>query len=110
LLEPGEELRFAFRVETKRSPRTLILYGLARGGINTLGTVYAVITDRALLLVDLREDFVTRDRKLYADLPLPRTLGPVTPNGWITLDGQRAYVPGGRKVIERAEVVLQGRP
>ena len=97
-----------FQAETKRNPGTLALYILARGILNTLGAVYVVITDRALLLVDMREQLLDRDRQLYADLPLPPTLGPTTGNGWIVLDGKRVYVPGGSKVIERAEAALKG--
>jgi hypothetical protein len=106
LLQPDEQLRFAFPVGIKQGFRKALRYAIAERGSND-GNAFVVISDRSLLLVDKQEQLLDRDRLLYADLPLPRTLGPVTGYGTIVLDGRRVFVPGGRKIIERAEAALK---
>lgn len=112
LLEPGEQLRFVFEAQTKRTSGRLVLHGVLslRGNPRILGNVYVVITDRAVLLTDMDEVIFLEDRRLFADLPLPSTLGPVTGRGWIVLNGRSIFVPGGKAVIERAEAALGPRP
>ncbi|MEA2826483.1 MAG: hypothetical protein QOG43_922 [Actinomycetota bacterium] len=108
LLQPGETLRYAFRAETKMNWKTLLLSMLARGAGNLTGGVLVVVTDRALLLADEVPQIVgEHDRVLHAELPLPYTFGPVSGSGWIHIDGQPVFVPGGRKVIEQAEAALR---
>jgi hypothetical protein len=106
LLEPGDKLRFVFEAETKRNIGRRLLYVLFKASLNTLGQIYVVITDRSVLLTD-REELLLGGRVVYADLPLPLTLGPVSGRGWIVLDGKPIYVVGGRAVIERAEAALK---
>lgn len=50
MLEPGEELRYAFVALTKLNWRTLTLYMLSRGSVNTIGKVLVLITNRSLYL------------------------------------------------------------
>ncbi len=80
-----------------------------RGDPKVLGNVYVVITDRAILLADMEEVIFLEDRRLYADLPLPSTLGPVSGRGWIVLNGTPVFVPGGQAVIDKAEAALRMR-
>lgn len=110
MLEPGEELRYAFVVETNLNWRTFALLIASRGSVNTTHRTLAVITNRSQLLVDVVEQYFGEpgDRLLYADLPLPSTLGPVTGEGWIVLDRKPVRVCGGRETIEKAEAVLHG--
>lgn len=80
-----------------------------KGNPRILGDIYVVITDRAVLLVEMDEVIFLEDRRLYADLPPPSTLGPVTGRGWIVLNGRSIFVPGGKAVIEKAEAALRPR-
>jgi hypothetical protein len=109
MLEPGEQLHYAFEVETKLNWRTFSLYVLSKGAVNTTGRVLVLITDRSLLLVDVVEQYFGEkgDRLLYADLPLPPTFGPVSGGAWIVLDRKPVRVTGGRTVVEKAEAALR---
>jgi hypothetical protein len=111
LLEPDEQLRFVFEAQTKRTRGRLVLHGVLslKGNPRILGNIYVVITDRAVLLVDMEEVIFLEDRRLYADLPIPSTLGPVTGRGWIVLNRKSIFVPGGKAVIEKAEAALGPR-
>jgi hypothetical protein len=106
LLEPGDRLRFVFEAEMKRNFGRRLLYVLSKASLNTLGQIFVVITDRSVLLVDREELLFLGGRVVYADLPLPRSFGPVTGRGWIVLDGKPIYVVGGRPEIQRAEAAL----
>jgi hypothetical protein len=56
-----------------------------------------------VLLVDMEEVIFLEDRRLYAGMPIPSTIGPVTGRRWIVLNGKSIFVPGGKGVIEKAE-------
>ncbi|MEA2972884.1 MAG: hypothetical protein QOG82_1342 [Actinomycetota bacterium] len=107
MLAADETLHFVFEAQIKRTRARFALELLSRGIPNFTGHVYVVITDRSLLLVDVARQLFGGDRLLYGDYPLPSTFGEVTGRGWIVLAGRRVFVPGGRKVIERAEAALR---
>jgi len=109
-LEPGEKLRYVFEAETKVNLGRLLLSMALKGGANVTGRIYVVITDRAVLLTDVYQELWGGDRRLFAELPLPSSFGPVSGQGWIVLDGRAMSVVGGRKVIERAEAALRSPP
>lgn len=96
MLEPGEELRYAFVVETNLNLRTFLLAALSKGAVNATHKELVLITNRSLLLVDVVEQYFGEkgDRLLYADLALPETLGPFSGDGWIVIDRRPVRVTG----------------
>ena len=107
MLPAGETLHFVFAAQIKRTWARSAFEFLNRGIPNLTGHVYVVITDHSLLLVDVARQLVGGDRLLCGDYPLPSTFGDMTGRGWIVLGGRRVFVPGGRRVIQRAEAALR---
>lgn len=108
-LEPGEQLRFVFEVQTKRTAGRQVLHGFnmvtGKGRLDVFATRYVVITDRSVLLMDRDVQFLF-GRLIRADLGLPSTFGPVKGDRWIMLNGESMYVPGGRQVVDKADAAL----